>query len=135
MFVFFCLIQISKWKSVFLQQNSRTGNFDSNLILRQYKLNLMADFMRMKYENLKMKQSEIENQLSYSTSTLQRYRKDINMLSPCRSHPNATNKRSKKVSNTNINNNSHREHDLKRPQLTSNDIKRPQANQLKIKKN
>ena len=32
-----------------------------------------------------------------------------------------TNKLSKKVSNTNLDNNSLREHDLKRPQLTSND--------------
>ena len=32
----------------------------------------MADFMRMKYENPKLKQSEIANQLGYSTSTLQR---------------------------------------------------------------
>ena len=69
-------------KSFSLQQISRTGNLDSNLISRQYKLNLMADFMRVKYENPKMKQSEIANQLSYSTSTLRRYRNDINMLSP-----------------------------------------------------
>ena len=31
-----------------LQQTSRTGYFDSNLISRQFKLNLMADFMRLK---------------------------------------------------------------------------------------
>ena len=41
-----------------LQQISRTGNLDSNLISRPYKLNLMADFMRVKYENPKMKQSD-----------------------------------------------------------------------------
>ena len=44
-----------------LQQLSRTGNLDSNLISRQYKLIKMADFMRMKYESPKMKQSEIAN--------------------------------------------------------------------------
>ena len=59
-----------------LQQISRTGNLDSNLISRQYKRKLMADFMRMKYENPKLKQSEIANQLGYSSSTLQRYRND-----------------------------------------------------------
>ena len=32
--------------------------------------------MRMKYENPKLKQSEIANQLSYSSSTLQRYRNE-----------------------------------------------------------
>ena len=55
-----------------LQQISRTGNLDSNLICRQYKLNLMADFMWMKNENPKTKQFETANQLTYSTSTLQR---------------------------------------------------------------
>ena len=65
-----------------LQQIPRTGNLDSNLISRQYKLKLMADFMGIKNENPKMKQSEIANQLSYSTSTLQRYRNDIDLLSP-----------------------------------------------------
>ena len=31
-----------------LQQISKTGNFDSNLINRQYKLNLIAQFTEMK---------------------------------------------------------------------------------------
>ena len=40
----------------------------------------MADFLRVKYENPKLKHFEIANQLGYSSSTLQRYRNDINML-------------------------------------------------------
>ena len=48
----------------------------------------MADFLRMKYENPRMKQSEIANQLSFSTSTLKRYRNDRNILSPDRIQPN-----------------------------------------------
>ena len=40
----------------------------------------MADLMKLKHENPKMKQSEISNQLSKPSSTLQRYRNDINML-------------------------------------------------------
>ena len=52
-----------------LQQISRTSNLDVNLISRQYKLNLMVDFMRVKYENPKLKQSEIANQLGCSAST------------------------------------------------------------------
>ena len=32
----------------------------------------MADFMQAKYENPKMKQSEIANPFGYATSTLQR---------------------------------------------------------------
>ena len=82
----------------------------------------MADFTRMKYKNPKMKQCEIANQLSYSTSTSQRYENDIKMLSPYTILPNTTNKRPKKVSNTNHDNNSHREHDLKRPHWISNDL-------------
>ena len=78
-----------------LQQIQKTSNLDANLISRQYKLNLMADFMRIKYENASMKQSEIANQLNLSNSTLQRYRNDINMLSPYRIQPNNTNKRTK----------------------------------------
>ena len=77
------------------QQISRTGKLDSNLIPRQYNLNIMADFMRVKYQNPKMKQSEIANHLGYSTGTLKRYRNDINMLSPYRFHPNTNNKRKK----------------------------------------
>ena len=46
-----------------LQQISGIGNLDSKLISRQYKPNLMADFMRLKYENPKVKQSEAANEL------------------------------------------------------------------------
>ena len=52
--------------------------------------------MRVKYENPKMKQSEIANILGVSSSTLQRYRNDINMLSQYRIHPNNSNERTKK---------------------------------------
>ena len=106
-----------------LQQISRASNLDSILISRHYKLNLMADFMRMKYEDPKLKQSQIANQLSYSTRNLQRYRSSINGLSPYRIQSNNTNKRTKKVSNTILDNNAHRDHDLKRPRLSSNDLK------------
>ena len=117
-----------------LQQMSRTGDLESNLISRQYKINLMADFMRVKYENPKMKQSEIANQLGYSTSTLQNYRNEINMLSLYRIHPNNPNKQQKKTSNTNSNTDLHRDPDLIRPQMTSNDLKRPQLTSNENKK-
>ena len=99
-----------------LQQIQKTSNLDANLISRQYKLNLMADFMKVKYENPRMKQSEIANQLGMSSTTVQRYQNDINMLSPYRINPNNTKKRSKKAK---IDDNS----DLKRLQLNSNDLK------------
>ena len=50
----------------------------------------MADFMRVKYKNPKMKQSKIANQLGMSSSTVQRRRNDIIMLSPYRINPNNT---------------------------------------------
>ena len=103
-----------------LQQISETDNRDSNLIYCQYKLNSVAKFTQIKFESPKMKRSEIADQLGYSSSTLKRYRNDINILSPYRIQPNITNKRSIKVSNTNIDNNSHREH--KRPKVSSNGL-------------
>ena len=106
-----------------------------NLITRHYKLKLLNDYMYIKYQNPKMKQSEIENQLNLSSSTLQRYRNDINMLSPCRIQPNNTNKRTKKTLNTNFDNNSHHEPDVKRPQMTSNDLKTIQTKSNKKNKN
>ena len=117
-----------------LQQLQKTSNLDANLKSRQYKLNLMADFMRVKNENPKMKQSEIASQLGYSSITLQRYRNDINMLSPYRINPNNTNKRRKKASNTNFNNNSHHELDVKRPQMISKDLKMTSNKTVKNKK-
>ena len=75
-----------------VQQTSKTGNLDSNLMSRQYKLNLIADFQGIKYENSKLKQSEIANQLGYSSSTSHRYRIGIYMLSPYRIQSNNTNK-------------------------------------------
>ena len=118
-----------------LQQKQKTSNLDANLISRQYKLNLMADFMRLKYENPKLKQSEIANQLGLSPSTLQRYRNDINMLSPYRINPNNTNKRIKKAKNTISDNDLHEEPDDKRTQMTSNDLKSTQTKSNKKNKN
>ena len=60
-------------KSFCLQQIQKTSGLDANLISRQYKLNLMADFMRVKHENPKSKQFEIANQLGMSSSFLQIY--------------------------------------------------------------
>ena len=111
-----------------LQQIQKTSNLDANLISRQYKLNLMTDFMKVKYENPKMKQSEIANQLGMSSSTLQRYRNDINMLSPYRNNPNNVKKRTKKAKIDDID-------DLKRPQMTSNDVKTTLNDTVKNKKN
>ena len=65
------------------------------------------------------------------------------MLSPYRIHPNNNNKRVKKHTNTNFDNNSNIKKDLKKAQMTSNDLKNlnpPQnpllkLNPLKVKTN
>ena len=47
-----------------LEQISKTGNFDSNLILRQYKLDLMASFLKMKCVKPKLKQNQITKEFA-----------------------------------------------------------------------
>ena len=64
--------------------------------------------MQFKFENPKVKQSGIADQLGYSSSTLERYRNDIIMLPPYRIQPNNANKRTKKFSNTSFDNNPQR---------------------------
>ena len=91
--------------------------------------------MRIKYENPKLLKSEIAKHLGYSSSTLQRYRNDVNMLSPYRILPNNTKKRTKKASNNNFNDNSRREFELKGPQKTPNDFVKPNANTKSNKRN
>ena len=63
-----------------------------------------------------------------SSSTLQRHRNDINMLSPYRNTPNNIKKQPKKAKIDDIG-------DLKRPQMTSNDLKTTSNEPVKIKKN
>ena len=118
-----------------LQQIQKTSNLDANLISRQYKLSLMADFMQLKYGNPKMRQSEIANQLNLSSSTIQRYRKDLNMLSPYRIQSNNINKRIKNAKIINSDNDTQSNHDDKRPQMTSNDIKTSQTKSNRRNKN
>ena len=118
-----------------LQRISITSHLDVNLTFRQYKLNLMADFMRMKYEIAKCKQPEIANPLGYSSSTLQRYRKVMNILSPYRNQSQNTKKRTEKASTAKFNNNSHREHHVKRFQMTSNDLKTTETSTKSKNKN
>ena len=118
-----------------LQQISRTSNLAANLIPWEYKLYLVADFMRIKYENPKLKQSEIANQLGYSSSISQRYKNDLKMPSPYLIHPNNTNKWTKKSSNTNFDSNLHREPGVERTQMTSNDLVKPEKYTKSNKKN
>ena len=114
-----------------LAEINRTANMDPNLITRRYKLKLMNDFMNIKYQNPKMKQSEIANKLNMSTFTIQRQRNDVNMLSPYRINPNNVKKRPKKAKIDENNDIKRGSDDLKRPQITSNDKKSKSKNVLK----
>ena len=82
--------------------------------MRQFRLDRMANFMEIKSNNPKLKQSEIAKELAISTSTSQRYRRKINMHSPYRI-PQSSDNHKKKQNTSN-----HTEHDLK---MTSNDFK------------
>ena len=100
---------------------------DPNMLTKYYKLKLMNDFMNIKYQNPKMTQSEISSQLNMSSSTIKRYRNDINMLSPYRNSPNNVKKRTKKAKIDDI-------ADLKRPQMIANDVKTTSNESIKNKK-
>ena len=99
-----------------LNEINKNSTMDPNMLTKYYKLQLMNDFMNIKYQNPKMTQSEISSQLNMSASTIKRCRNDINMISPYRINHNNAKKRQKKAK---IDNNV----ELKRPQMTSNDLK------------
>ena len=67
-----------------LQQISRTRNLDPSLITRQNKLNRMAKFMQIKFENRKLKEYQTAGKTGCSFGTVKRYRKYFKMLSPYR---------------------------------------------------
>ena len=110
-----------------LNEINKTANMDPNLLTRNYKLKLMNDFMHIKYQNPKLRQSEIADHLNMSSSTIQRYRNDINMLSPYRINPNNVKKHPKKPK---IDDNG----DLEKSQMTSNDLKTTSNEPVKNKK-
>ena len=120
--------QINCMNNIFsLEQIAKTGDLNADLIMRQYKLDKMAKFIEIKSINPKLKQSEIARELQVSSSTLQRYRIEMNMLSPNRIAPSNTNTREQKTSK-------HTEDNLKRTQMTSDDLKMP-SNDLKMTSN
>ena len=66
-----------------LSEIQKTGDLNPVLITRHCKFDKMAKFMEVKSINPKLKHSQTARELKRS-STLQRYRKEINMLSPYR---------------------------------------------------
>ena len=57
-----------------LEQTSSAGNLDSDLILRQKELDLMARFIEIKSDHPNLRQDQIAKELGCSSSILQRYR-------------------------------------------------------------
>ena len=55
-----------------LEKISKTGNLDSNLMLRQHKLDLMCKFTEIRFTNPKLTQKQIAKQIWFSYSTLSR---------------------------------------------------------------
>ena len=78
-----------------LEQIIKISSLGSNIILRHYKLHLMATVIEIKSFNPKVKQSELPKELCCSSSILQCYRLDINKLSPYRIPPNSHERKAK----------------------------------------
>ena len=119
----------------FLEQISKTGDPNVDLIMRQNNLDKMAKFLEIKSINPKLKQSGIAKELKISTCTIQRHGREMNMLSPYRISPNTNYTRKQKISNINIDDVKLSSKDLK---MTTNDTKtssnepvRPKKNKLK----
>ena len=79
-----------------LKEINKNSAMDPNMLTKYYKLKLMNDFLHIKYQNPKMTQSEISSQLNMSPFTIQRYRNDINMISPYRINSNNVKKQQKR---------------------------------------
>ena len=72
-----------------LDQIQETGGLKADLILKQYRIDKIAKLMEMKSNNPKLKQSEIAKLLELSSSMIQPYRIEINMLSTYRMRPSS----------------------------------------------
>ena len=122
------------YKTFFLDQVQKNGDLNADLKMRQYKLDKMAKFMEIKSNNPKLKQSEITKLLELLFSTIQRYRVEINMLSPYRipSSSESNHTRKQKTRNTNFGDVKVTSNELK---LSSNDLKTTSNEPVKKKKN
>ena len=62
----------------------KSRSIEPSDIIRTFKLDRCCDFMEEKYNNPKLTQKEICNQLGFSDRAIRRYRDDIKMDSPYR---------------------------------------------------
>ena len=81
----------------------KSRSIEPSDIIRTFKLDRCCDFMEEKYNNPRLTQKEICNQLGFSDRAIRRYRDDIKMVSPYRSNNNK--KKKPKQTPININNN------------------------------
>ena len=86
---------------------AKTGDLNVDLIMRQYKLDKIAKLMEIKSFNPNLKQSDLAREMNISTSTLQWYRRETNMISLCKIPPSTNTHRRKQ------NTSKHTEQDLK----------------------
>ena len=70
----------------------KSRSIEPSDLIRTYKLDRCCDFMEEKYNNPRLTQKEICNQLGITDRTIRRYRDDIKMDSPHRknNHKNKT---------------------------------------------
>ena len=80
----------------------KSRSIEPSDIIRTFKLDRCCDFMEEKYNNPRLTQKEICNQLGFSDRAIRRYRDDIKMDSPYRS--NNYKKKKPKQTPININN-------------------------------
>ena len=116
-----------------LDQTQKTSDLNADSMMRQYELDKMAKFLELKSKNPRIKQSEIAKLLELSSSTIQRYRKKINMFSPYRILPSSKTNHTRKQKTTNMN------HDdvnvtPKNLKMTSNDLKETSNEPVRNKK-
>ena len=104
-----------------LDQKQKTGDLNAHLITSHYKLDKVAKFMEIKSNNPRLKQSEIAKVLDLSSSTIQRYRRKTNFLSPywIPQSSKTSHTRKQKTPNTNLDDFRVSSNDLK---MTSNDL-------------
>ena len=62
----------------------KSRSIEPSDIIRTYKLDRCCDFMEEKYNNPRLTQKQICNQLGFTDRTIRRYRDDIKMDSPYR---------------------------------------------------
>ena len=122
LFIFFSYLNTKMNNTFSLEEISKTGNLDFKLIFRQHEPSSSARFIEIKSLNAKLRQEQMAKEVICSSSNLRRYRDDVYMLSQYRI-PSNSHKRKQKIPITNFDDDSHREHHLRRPQMTPNDLK------------